>query len=57
MTVLVLREAGPNPKGFPLTNGEVDGNFVALDQTITTLVQALPLQIADAAFMAAIIYG
>ena len=57
MTDLVLRELGEAPKGAPLTNAEIDGNFVALDASITQLAQSVPLQIADAAFMAAIIYG
>lgn len=57
MTDLVLRELGEAPKGAPLTNAEIDGNFVALDTSITQLAQSVPLQIADTAFMAAIIYG
>jgi hypothetical protein len=57
MADLTLRELGTDPKGSALTNAEIDGNFLELQDRIAQLQQSLPAQIADGAFMAAIIYG
>ena len=60
MLAITTRES----KGAALTTVELDSNFTGLaaastatDNVVTALVQSLPAQIADAAFMAAIIYG
>lgn len=57
MATIVTRQVGATAKNALLTNAEMDQNFINLNDAVVQIEQSLPQQIADIAFMAAIIYG
>jgi hypothetical protein len=57
MVDLTLREQGASPKGSPLTNSEVDDNFIALNDELTRVNQSIPVIANEEALILSIALG
>jgi hypothetical protein len=57
MVDLTLREEGASPKGSPLTNSEVDNNFIALNDELTRVDQSIAVIANEEALILSIALG
>ncbi|MDB9857768.1 hypothetical protein OAC63_05210 [Amylibacter sp.] len=57
MVDLTLREEGTSPKGTPLTNSEVDNNFIALNDELTRVDQSIAVIANEEALILSIALG
>jgi len=57
MVDLTLREQGVSPKGSPLTNSEVDDNFIALNDELTRVDQSIAVIANEEALILSIALG
>lgn len=54
---LTLREEGTSPKGTPLTNSEVDNNFIALSDELERVDESIAVIANEEALILAIALG
>jgi len=54
---LTLRQEGSSPKGTPLTNKEVDDNFIALNADAERIEQSIPVIANEEALILSIALG
>jgi len=54
---LTLRQEGSSPKGTPLTNKEVDDNFIALNADSERIEQSIPVIANEEALILSIALG
>ena len=54
---LTLRQEGDSPKGSPLTNSEVDNNFIALKDEIQRVDESIAVIANEEALILAIALG
>lgn len=54
---LTLRQEGSSPKGTPLTNKEVDDNFIALNTEANRIEQSIPVIANEEALILSIALG
>lgn len=57
MVDLTLRQEGPTPKGSPLTNSEVDNNFIALNNELQRVDESIAVIANEQALILAIALG
>lgn len=54
---LTLRQEGSSPKGTPLTNKEVDDNFIALNADAERIEESIPVIANEEALILSIALG